>query len=147
MDGSFNFVPLKEDSLSHWNRLLNARSEDKNCEIVGIDGKGLSHKVMLAAASPFLKELLETVPPYIEGCVILPDIERKYINQFLESISLPGQNFAVSESLANLLQLSPMLIKVAKEEILETDYDITLPSLIEDDFPVFENNDHEEPLI
>jgi len=124
--------------LSHCKRLLDQKSEAKNCEIVGIDGKGFSHKVMLAAVSPFLKELLQSIPPYIDGCVILPDIQKRDIGQFLESLSYPGQTFTVSETLANLLRLAPMVMKVAKEEIIEDEDDP------EDYFPLFENNEDEE---
>lgn len=107
---------LKEDFNEHAKQLLNDSYGVKNCQVVGENGKGMSSNLLLAAVSPWLKDLLQAIPPYIDGCVILPDIDWKDISQFLESLTKPQQGFMVKRELVKLLGIETANIKVAKEE-------------------------------
>jgi len=116
-----HYLSLKEDGIEHKSKLLDENFRTVNCKIVGQHGKGMTSNLLLAAISPWLKELLQAIPPYIDGCVILPDIEWKDISQFLESLTQPGQSFVVLDDLVKLLGIVSVgaSIKVAKEEVLE----------------------------
>ena len=99
-------LTLKYDTLENLPDFLEENSHSPTCQFVCENGKGKINTIILAAISPFLKDLLSSLPSYIERCVILPDIEWADFSQFLESLSQCNENFTVSKSLVTLLGIN-----------------------------------------
>jgi len=136
-------LSLKEDFNEHVKKLLYENNGAKNCQVVGENGTGMSSNLLLAAVSPWLKDLLQATPPYIDGCLILPDIDWTDISEFLESLTQPGQVFIVANELVKLLGIVTSDVKVTKEEggfNLESDNDLQCGAdYLEDDATENEN--------
>ena len=96
-------LTLKYNTLKHWPEYLKANSFSSTCQLVTKNGKVKLNTIILAAISPFLEQLLSTLPPFIESCIILPDIEWTDVTQFLESFSNENENLTLTYSLAQIL--------------------------------------------
>ena len=94
---------LKYTTLKDWPDYLKANPFSSTCQLVTKNGKVKLNTFILAAISPFLEQLLSTLPPYIEACIILPDIEWTEVSQFLDSISNINENLTLTKSLAQIL--------------------------------------------
>jgi len=106
-------LTLKYDTHDNWRDFLQTNSFSPVCKIVAKNGEGNFNPVILAALSPFLKDMLSSVPPYIEGCIIMPDIEFTEVSQFLESLFHPNKNITVTQSLVRILGINLELFNEA----------------------------------
>ena len=96
-------LKLSYDTLDNWSDFLKSDAKSSVCQIVAKNGKGKLETFILAALSPFLGDLLSDLPPYMNGCIILPDFDWTDIFQFLNSISQSGETFQLSKQLAGVL--------------------------------------------
>ena len=53
-----------------------------NVCVVGLDGKGWISGSLLTAVSPLLRDIMASLPPDSDHCIILPDLGGKEIHQF-----------------------------------------------------------------
>ena len=57
-----------------WHDFMSVNPYSESCQLVGKNGKITLNTFILASISPFLAKLLLTLLPYIDGCLILPDV-------------------------------------------------------------------------
>ena len=99
-------LTLKYNTLEDWPDYLKANSLSSTCQLVTKNGNTKINTFILAAISPFLGQVLSTLPPFIESCIILPDIEWTEISQFLKSFSKSSEHVMISKSLSQVLGIN-----------------------------------------
>ena len=101
-----NYLLLKESPRVHWEKIV-LNNELSNVKVVGKDGSGFTSDFFLAAASPWIKDLLSSVPSHMEHCIILPQFNWEDINDFLTGMVQIEPMWEVSNELGDLLKISP----------------------------------------
>ena len=81
------FIFFKESPLDNGEyNGVRSRTWSNVC-VVGLDGKGWTSGTLLSCLSPWMKDLLTSLPPHPDHCIILPDIPWKQITAFFKLYS------------------------------------------------------------
>ncbi|XP_023320519.1 zinc finger protein 573 [Eurytemora carolleeae] len=81
--------------------------EFNNCKVVFANKHVYSNTLLLGASDPFLKELLEQLPPYLEQCLLFPDYQD--LEQFLQNDSTAKEEEILVEEEAAEIEPFPLL--------------------------------------
>ena len=83
--------------------LEHSSGEWHNVRVVGLDGQGWTSQLLLASVSPWIGELISSLPLHTDHCIILPDVTWKEVSALFKSMKL---SWAESGDLAELLKVS-----------------------------------------
>lgn len=73
--------------------------------VIGNSGRGLTSKALIGSVSPWIKELMGSLPQHWEHCIILPDIPGKDISGFLDSCIQNETSLEVSADVVDILKI------------------------------------------
>ena len=67
---------------SFWNELLTSSDTMTNVNLICCDGVVASHKIIVASASNFLKNIMISIPNGDDVTILLPDFEKNKVEEF-----------------------------------------------------------------
>ena len=70
----------------NWTELLLNTRKVSNVSIICSDGHLDTHKIVVASASQFIKQLMVPIPTGDEITILLPDYKREHVEQILHSV-------------------------------------------------------------
>ena len=70
----------------NWTELLQNTRKVSNVSIICCDGQLDTHKIVVASASEFIKQLMIPIPTGDEITILLPDYKMEQVEQILHSV-------------------------------------------------------------
>lgn len=95
---------MKENLFLSNSPLEHSSGQWENVLLVGLDGQGWTSQFLLASVSPWIEELVSSLPLHTDHCIILPDVTWKEVSAFFKSVKL---SWAESGDLADLFKVTP----------------------------------------
>ena len=66
-----------------WNEMLEDSEHVSNVRIVCVDGVIISHKIIVASVSNFIKDIITDIPTNDEVTIFLPDFHKDEVEKYL----------------------------------------------------------------